>query len=77
MVKGDKCWIVENGLRVTPAEVVSFNGNLVLIKTQNGKVLRLPKHRLFESEEKALSTLKKNTVNQKKTPYDYMDWRND
>ena len=72
MVKGDKCWIVENGLNIVSAEVLSISGNLVLIKTQNGKALRLPKHRLYDTEESALETLQKRKVTQKKTPYDYM-----
>ena len=73
MVKGDKCWIIENGLRITSAEIVSISGNLVLIKTQNGKVLRLPKHRLYDSEEKAEKILQEHKpIQRKKTPYDYM-----
>ena len=73
VVKGDKCWIVENGYKVTVAEIVSISGNLVLIKTQSGKALRLPKHRLYDSEEKAKKTLQEHKpVQKKKTPYDYM-----
>lgn len=73
MVKGDKCWIIENGSRITSAVIVSVSGNLVLIKTGNGTALRLPKHRLFDSEEKAEETLKGRNLEQKnKTPYDYM-----
>ena len=72
MVKGDKCWIVENGLNVVSADVLSVSGNLVLIKTQNGKALRLPKHRLYDTEENAMETLQKRKPIQRKTPYDYM-----
>ena len=73
MVKGDKCWIVENGFRVTSAEIVSISGNFVLIRTQNRKTLRLPKHRIFDSEERAKATVKESEPEQKKrTPYDYM-----
>lgn len=72
MVKGDQCWIIENGLKVTSAEILSFSGNLVLIKTQDRKALRLPKHRLYDSEEKAKEDLKKSGSVQGKTPYDYM-----
>ena len=67
MVKGDKCWIVENGINVVSADVLSVSGNLVLIKTQNGKALRLPKHRLYNTEESAIETLKKRKPPQKKT----------
>ena len=56
---------------MTAAEIVSISGNLVLIKTQNGKALRLPKHRLYDSEEKAEEALPKQK-SIRKTPYDYM-----
>ena len=73
MVKGDRCWIIENGSRITLAEIVSIRGNLVLIKTQNGKTLRLPKHRLYNNKEEADKDLKEhNSVQKKKTPYNYM-----
>lgn len=73
MVKGDRCWIIENGSKKTLAEIVSFSGNLVLIKTQNGKTLRLPKHRIYDSEEKVEKTLQEHKpIQKKKTPYDYM-----
>ena len=74
MVKGDKCWIVENGLKVAAAEILSVNGNLFLIKTENGKALRLLKHRLYNSEEKVKETLQGHKpAQEKKTPYDYME----
>lgn len=74
MKKGDKCWIIENGLRITSVEVLSVSGNLVLIKTQNGKALRLPRHRLYDSEEMAEETLRyRNPIQKQKTPYDYID----
>lgn len=73
VVKGDRCWIIENGSKKTLAEIVSFSGNLVLIKTQNGKTLRLPKHRIYDSEEKVEKTLQEHKpIQKKKTPYDYM-----
>lgn len=73
MIKGDRYWVIENGTRITLAEVISISGNLVLIKTQNGKALRLPKHRLYDSEEEADKVLKEhNSAQKKKTPYDYM-----
>ena len=73
MVKGDKCWIVENGFNVVSVDVLSVSGNLVLIRTDKGKTLRLPKHRLFDSEEKARETVKESEpVQKKRTSYDYM-----
>ncbi len=59
MVKGDQYWIIENGLNVISVDVISISGNLVLIKTQNGKTLRLPKHRLYDSKESAMEVLQK------------------
>lgn len=73
MVKGDKCWIVENGFNIVSVEVLSISGNLVLLRTDKGKTLRLPKHRIFISEEKARETVKESEpVQKKRTPYDYM-----
>ncbi len=73
MVKGDQYWLVENGLNIVSVEVLSVSGNLVLIKTQNGKTLRLPKHRLYDSEENAMKVIRKNkAIQKKKTPYDDM-----
>jgi len=74
MVKGDQCWIIENGLKVIPANVLSVSGNLILIKTQDGKVLRLPKHRLYDSEKSAMEVLQKNKpIQKRKTSYDYIN----
>lgn len=75
MVKGDKCWIIENRYKITPVEIVSVSGNLVLMKTENGSALRLPKHRLYESEDKAKEVLNQYNPEQKqrsRTPYDYL-----
>lgn len=71
MVKGDKCWIVENGNRVTQAEILSFSGNLCLIRLASGSALRVPKHRLYESEEAAQNGIMK-TKQVHRNPYDYM-----
>lgn len=71
--KGDTCWIIENGNHVTSAIIHSFNGNLCLIRLSTGQVIRVPKHRLYESKEAAEETLPKQKQEQKyKTPYDYM-----
>lgn len=71
MVKGDKCWIVENGFNVVLVDVLSISGNLVLIRTDKGKTLRLPKHRLFKSEEDAKEKISKQEQ-KKRHQYDYM-----
>ena len=75
MVKGDKCWIIENGFNVTLVEIISITGNLILLKTEKGKTLRLPKHRLYKTKEDAEKTLPKKEpviIKRHKTPYDYM-----
>lgn len=69
MNKGDKCWIIENGSKQTMAEILSIRGNFVLIKVQNGKVLRLPRHRIFCSEEEASKLLTKLKNEHKKTRF--------
>ncbi len=38
----------------------------MLIKTQKGKTLRLPKHRLYDNEESAMEALQKRKPIQKK-----------
>lgn len=71
MIKGDKCWIVENGSRITQAEILSFSGNLCLIRLALGGALRVPRHRLYESEEDALKDAQK-TRPRNRNPYDHM-----
>lgn len=72
MVKGDKCWIIENGSRVTQADILSFSGNLCLIRLQSGTTIRVPKHRLYSSEEEAAKLLPKKQMKKYSNPYDYM-----
>lgn len=73
MLKGDKCWIIENGFNIMSIKILSISGNLVLVRTENGKTLRLPKHRLYDTADKAIEALKRiNQAQKKKTPYDYM-----
>lgn len=73
MVKEDQCWIIENGTRVTAAEILSFSGNLCLIRLASGKALRVPRHRLFDSKEAAEQTLpQKAPARSHRTPYDFM-----
>lgn len=67
MVKGDKCWIIENGIKERSADIMSISGNLILIKTEDGKAIRLPKHRIFDSEEKAKREGSKTGAKEKNT----------
>lgn len=39
MVKGEKCWIIENGSQIAQAEILSFSGNLCLIRLALGAAL--------------------------------------
>ena len=71
MVKGDKCWIVENGNRVTLAEILSFSGNLCSIRLTSGAALRVPRHRLYEREDDALKAVHK-TKREHRIPYGYL-----
>ena len=71
MVRGDQCWIIENGSRITQAEILSFSGNLCLIRLASGTTLRVPRHRLYESEQAAQSDAHK-AKQVHRSPYDYM-----
>ena len=71
--KGDKCWIIENGHIVVMARILSLNGNLVLLKLETGKSIRVPKHRLHKTKEEAEEKLPEPEFRvSKRTPYDYM-----
>ena len=71
MKNGDICYIIENGRKISKAEVLSVSGNLHLIRLENGKVLRLPKHRLYVLKEDAEKCIPKRE-HIYKSPYDYM-----
>lgn len=70
MVKGDKCWIIENGSRITQAEILSFSGNLCLIQLDSGATLRVPRHRLYEREESVMNVVQK-MKQRHRSPHDY------
>lgn len=72
--KGDAGYIVENNNKVTQVQILACSGNLYTIKL-NGGAIRLPRHRIFASEEDAKNSLIKNKdvqVRRYKSPYDYM-----
>jgi len=72
--KGDTGYIVENNNKVTQVHILACSGNLYTIKL-NGGAIRLPKHRIFTSEEDANNSLMKNNdvhARRHKSPYDYM-----
>lgn len=71
---GDVGYIVENNNKVTQIRILACNGNLYTIKL-NGGAIRLPKHRIFKSEEEANDSLMKNKdthTRKYRSPYDYM-----
>ena len=74
MLKGDQCWIIENGMSIVSVEILSISGNLFLIKTEKGKTLRLSRHRIYETKEKAMEVLQRfRSGSQKRAPHDYME----
>lgn len=69
--KNDTAWIVENNLSVREVTIINISGNLITVKF-NHTAIRLPKHRIYETYEEAVSSIK-NVVPRKKisNPYDY------
>lgn len=56
MKVNDIVFVVLNGSIITKAEILKKSGNLYNIKF-GGKVIRLPKHRLFKTEEDARNSI--------------------
>ena len=55
--KNDTAWIVENNLSVREVRIINISGNLVTVKFDNAAI-RLPKHRIYENCEDAMSSIK-------------------
>lgn len=71
--KGNQCYIVESNCKITPVTIVSQSGNLYTIRLQSGGGIRVPGHRLHETEEAARDSLpKRGTEKKYRSPYDYM-----
>lgn len=69
--KNDTRWIVENNLSVREVRIVNIFGNLITIQFDN-TVIRLPKHRIYETYEEAVSSIKNvKPVKKISNPYDY------
>lgn len=62
-------YIVENGARVLPVEVIARSYNLIMVRLPSGQVIRIPSHRLFDSPEEADKSIHKPQI--KRTPYDF------
>lgn len=58
MEGGDLCYIITNNINIIPVVILKVSGNIYTIKFVNSKTaIRLPKHRLYKSEEDALRFL--------------------
>lgn len=69
--KGDTAWIVENNMCVREVIIVNISGNLITVKF-NSAAIRLPKHRVHETYEEAVSSIKNvKPIKKIGNPYDY------
>ena len=51
--ENDIAYIVENNLRVSQVKVIRIGGGLCTVSPGQGKALRLPESRLYDTEEEA------------------------
>lgn len=58
MKPGDTVWIIESNTNIRSATLMRINGNLTLIKFENGGGIQIPMKRLFHSENEARKALK-------------------
>lgn len=58
MKPGDAVWIIESNINVRSATLMRMNGNLALIKFENGGGIQIPMKRLFHNENEARKALK-------------------
>lgn len=69
--KGDTAWIVESNMYVREVSIINISGNLLTVKFNNAAI-RLPKHRIYETYEEAVSSIKNvKPVKKINNPYDY------
>lgn len=69
--KGDTAWIVESNMYVREVSIINISGNLLTVKFNNATI-RLPKHRIYETYEEAVSSIKNvKPVKKISNPYDY------
>ena len=69
---GDTCYIIKNGRTVSSATTVSIGGGFYTIRfpDSNG-MIRLKKHRIFSTQEEALSSIPSATKIQN-NPYNHL-----
>lgn len=53
MKQGDVAWIIENNRAVLECKIVRINGNLAIIRFEDGSGTQLPLKRLHETQEDA------------------------
>ena len=72
MKPGDSCYFVESNRSIIQGTIKTISGNLYTILLPSGGAIRLPKHRIYESEEEAERSIKTNSKNKPMSnPYDY------
>jgi hypothetical protein len=58
---GDTCYIIANNSYAVPVTIINISQNIYTVKFIDKKAaIRLPKHRLFETEEEVLKELNPN-----------------
>lgn len=58
---GDTCYIIANNSYAVPVTIINISQNIYTVKFIYKKAaIRLPKHRLFETEEEVLKELNPN-----------------
>jgi hypothetical protein len=72
---GDTAYILESNRNVRKVTISRCSGGMYLIKFENGGGIQVKEHRLFATEEEALTTIQRKSVDitrHSQTPYDYM-----
>lgn len=65
----DYCYFVENNQRVVKAKIIKISGGFYTIIFDGNSVMRVKRHRIFESYEEAKKSIRRSPS--KKTPYDF------
>ncbi len=71
MKQGDIAWIIENNRTVRECKIVRINGNLAIVRFEDGCGTQLPLKRLYKSQEEADKELSHNdTLSRIQVEYD-------
>lgn len=71
MQKGDTAYIIISNARVEPVKVIRIEANLITVKLSSGGAIRVPRGRLYETEEAAAARLPRKNPPQYRSPYDF------